>query len=105
MDANKEVPVDAVYAGELRAEGCDIPANIPDCAWVPRHGVKYRPAFTEFDGFTLTLKTSISFTEPFTWVEVPVRVTPHVTLDPNTFEVIPLENKDDNRDSCGQPHR
>ena len=99
MADNKEVTVDALYAGELRAIGCDIPANIPDCAWVPRHGVKYRPLFTDFDGATLTMQTGISFTEPFTWIVVPVMITPHVTLDPNTFEVVPLENNDGNRDS------
>lgn len=65
---------DTISAGDLRAAGISIPAEIPDCAWVPRSSMQYRLEPLQADGDVLRMNAYVTFTQAFSWVEVPVLV-------------------------------
>ena len=61
-----------VTAGELRALGADVSAEVPDCAYVPRASIRVGEATEEpsDDPNVLALSLPIDLDEPFRWVEV-----------------------------------
>lgn len=61
-----------ITAGALRAIGIAVKPSVPDCATVPRHAMKWEIESQDCDVDTQTLTTNLvlSFTEPFSWVEV-----------------------------------
>jgi hypothetical protein len=76
LDVTEYDPAVHVTAKELRAIGFAISPEIPDCAWVPRlslvwkpHNLQHaaQPAAVFADGL-------VHFTVPFQWLEVTVTV-------------------------------
>ena len=65
-----------ITAGELRSMGFPIPDSVPDCAWVERGSFDIVPGGTAIDGDTITMEMSISFNQPFNWVEASFFVSP-----------------------------
>jgi len=59
-----------ITAGELREMGCEIPAKVPDCAWVPRHAMIMGDVSARLDPLRDTLDCTVllSFAQPFRWV-------------------------------------
>jgi hypothetical protein len=58
-----------ITAGALRAKGYDVPADVPDCAWVPADSL--RPDVT-CDPSNGTITVAITFTAPWQWYEATV---------------------------------
>jgi hypothetical protein len=66
-------------AGELRAAGIEVPANVPDCGWIPRGSMTIggKPVVA-YDAKAKRIKVAFRavFTVPFRWiafvVETPV---------------------------------
>ena len=81
-----------ITARELRAMGCDISEEVPDCAWVPRSsiaislgGVEPHPSDADCAVVTVNLRCA----EPFRWVSMTVDVD-YATLDrPAAVDVPP----------------
>jgi hypothetical protein len=66
-----------ITAGELRAMGCCIPQNIPDCAWISRASLKYNVgnAYNADDEPTVYhIPIEIDFLEPFKWIDVNITI-------------------------------
>lgn len=68
-----------ISAGELRAIGLNVPADIPDCATVPRCSVHYKagddkPDQVAIDSNVLVVDIAVTFSEPFKWFEATVVV-------------------------------
>lgn len=64
-----------ITAGELRASGITVPADIPDCGWIRRASIRLScPGIappTELERRERRLpevKIDVTFTEPFQWV-------------------------------------
>lgn len=60
-----------ITAGELRANGCDVAANIPDVAWVPRTACKISKLLKlsrRPDG-TFDIQVEVEIEQPFKWFE------------------------------------
>ncbi len=71
-------PATCQTAGELRAAGMQIPATIPDCAWIPVGSmvVVGEPKVTAKAPNLLTVQgLRVMFTVPFRWIEVEGTVT------------------------------
>jgi hypothetical protein len=69
--ADVEDAEDRIYAGELRALGCNVPESIPDCAWAARSSMRIGP--TEITGpvdedGNVPTTTTITFVAPLRWV-------------------------------------
>lgn len=62
-----------ITAGEMRAAGIDVPANIPDAGWVPRAAVTFSTE-TRLEGDAVHCTTTITFEVPFTWIDCVVRI-------------------------------
>lgn len=65
---------DRITAGELRAMGYPILDSIPDCGNIPRSSMTMRAAGGEAVGDKLMVDMEITFTEPFKWIVVTVRL-------------------------------
>ena len=68
-----------ISAGELRAIGLNVPADIPDCATVPRCSVHCkagddRPDQAASDANVLAFDIAVTFSAPFKWFEATVVV-------------------------------
>lgn len=65
-------------AGELRGMGADVPADVPDFAWVPRQSVHLGTVQVETgdDPENITARVGVKLTEPFRWIEVNAEITP-----------------------------
>ena len=59
-----------ITAGELRAIGVAIPAEVPDCGWVPRSAVTYSGPQVTVDGNRIDCTAAIQFSVPFQWISV-----------------------------------
>lgn len=72
------VPDDRVSAAELRSLGYLIPESIPDCATVPRSSLRFgKPTYSPcVESSYLCFALSLSFAEPFEWVNVSVVIDP-----------------------------
>lgn len=62
--------VTCITAGELRSMGCDVPTNIPDCGWVSRDSLRFAVEVPSVERDAVLIRAKITFTEPFTWIEV-----------------------------------
>lgn len=69
-------PATCVTAAELRAAGHAIPAEVPDCAWVPRDSLRPSIGHARVEGGVAYATVSVTFTAPFTWLETTVEVKP-----------------------------
>jgi hypothetical protein len=69
------VSPDRITAGELRAMGLAVPDSIPDCGNVARSSMVIRQTGSELKGDVLNVGMSVTFTEPFQWVTVPITIT------------------------------
>jgi len=59
-----------VTAGELRALGMKVEAEVPDCAWVPRSAFRVLSSrLTSLEGETGTISVSMTIGAPWRWVE------------------------------------
>lgn len=70
-------PATCWTAKQLRDFGFTIPADIPDCGWVPKSSCKIAPTFKHVApeaGYSFGLVYEVSFTEAFRWVECSVTV-------------------------------
>ena len=65
-------PRTCVKAKELREMGMDLPASIPDEAWVPRHAMEASPGKLKMEGDVIEGFVNFNFTEPFRWIELKV---------------------------------
>jgi hypothetical protein len=68
-------PVTCVTVKELRERGfSSIPADLPDCAWIPRDSVEFEffNETTPQDAEKGLMKAGMraTFTEPFRWIEL-----------------------------------
>lgn len=63
-----------ITAGELRAIGVAIPAEVPDCGWVPRYSMTYGGPQVTIDNRRIHCTAAIRFSVPFQWIEVTGRV-------------------------------
>ncbi|MCU0912997.1 MAG: hypothetical protein MUC88_00365 [Planctomycetes bacterium] len=68
---------DRISAAELRALGCDISADIPDCASVPRAALVFEECECDFEGEVLRCQIPIRVNAPFEWVEAEFEVNDH----------------------------
>lgn len=73
MSETMEMPVDAVYAGSIRTLGVEVDPRIPDCAWVPRSAMRIDTK-GRADGDKLQMMATVTFDEPFRWVEIPITI-------------------------------
>jgi len=67
-------PDTCITAGELRADGVNIPDTIPDCAWISRSSlipVSFNAVHVGNNG-AVCIETSCSITEPFRWIEATI---------------------------------
>ena len=67
-----------ITAGKLRASGIAVPNDIPDCAWVPKHTMRFGEpdvAMDAEDPTKVRVNVPVTFAVPFRWVRV------NVTLD------------------------
>ncbi len=73
-------PEDVLYAGDLRAMGAEVPAEIPDCAWVLRSSVKSSFVVDRTHSIMKTGEirgtTTLTFSAPWSWVECSVTIGP-----------------------------
>lgn len=60
-----------ITAGEVRAMGGDVPAAVPDCAWVRRTSLKFGDSHVSGDreARELTVSMAITIDEPWRWIE------------------------------------
>lgn len=68
-------PATCITAAELRSIGVHVPANIPDCGWIPRGSMRMgsiKPASTpeEIAKGVLNVNLETVFTQPFRWIEL-----------------------------------
>jgi hypothetical protein len=64
-----------ITAEELRDMGLDIPPEIPGCAWIPKYSIKCEvQSVTHHNGETIILGLSVTFDEPFTWIDLTVGI-------------------------------
>lgn len=68
-------PTTCVTVRELRNRGfSNIPADFPDCAWIPRDSIKFEffNETTRQDVEKGLMKAGMraTFTEPFRWIEI-----------------------------------
>lgn len=61
-----------ISAGELRDLLCPIPDTIPDCATIPRSGIKLEVGEVTAEGDNLVVDFLYTFEEPFSWLEIPL---------------------------------
>lgn len=60
-----------ITAGELREMRCDVPGDIPDCAWVPRSALKFNvQAPTAVNERRFVVNVRVEIAQPFRWIEV-----------------------------------
>lgn len=70
--------VTCITAGELREMGIAIPANVPDCGWIPRGamqmraGTAHQHSEAEIAAGILRVNLECTFTQPFRWIELDV---------------------------------
>lgn len=69
-------PQTCIDAGQLRAMGLAVPADIPDCGWIPRRAMSAEMKSMSADGNSIMMDMAITFAEPFRWVNLTVMVTP-----------------------------
>jgi len=67
---------DRITAGELRSWGISVPDSIPDCGNIPRSSmiISADNDQSKLEGDILTVGMSVTFTEPFQWIEVPITI-------------------------------
>jgi hypothetical protein len=59
-----------ITAGELRDTGWNIPANVPDCAWIPRGSIIPKIGdISEGEQGVMKISVMGTFTCPFKWLE------------------------------------
>lgn len=63
-----------ITAGEMRAAGVNgIPAEIPDCAWVPRASLRFGPVSDiRHEGDMVMCSVGLEMSEPWRWFEADV---------------------------------
>ena len=87
---------DRITAGEIRAFGAAVPANVPDCATVSREGFRaasaraFAGAKMTVDGDTMHFEMSLDIDEPFQWVEMAVVV---IAPPPANARILVSRNK------------
>jgi hypothetical protein len=54
-----------VRAGDM---GLAVPADVPDCGWIPRFAVRFGEPTARLDGSEIIITTPVRFTLPFTWI-------------------------------------
>ena len=59
-----------ISAGEIRSWGVEVPADIPDCASVPRSAILVGGVEVTAGGepTMLNVGMTLTFTEPFRWI-------------------------------------
>lgn len=63
-------PTTCITAGELRSMGIPIPESIPDCGWVQRLSIEFKPpSHVEADDEgKVKFAFNVKIHEPFHWV-------------------------------------
>lgn len=65
-------PTTCITAGELRSQGNGVPANIPDCAWIPKNAVHVAYALPTSDAESgiLQLGGTVTYSAQFQFFKV-----------------------------------
>jgi hypothetical protein len=87
-----------ITAAELRAMGMPVDESVPDCAWVLRSAMRFGQVEVgeqvwPHDPTVVHGSFTVSFTEPFRWVEVDVPVENEQQLA-EVMKVLREENSD-----------
>ena len=64
-----------VTAGELRASSVPVPADIPDCGWIPRGSIRFGSLKTcmeapDYVHGIVRMTLPVVFTVPFRWIKI-----------------------------------
>jgi hypothetical protein len=72
-------PKTCITAGEMREIGFGVPAQIPDCAWIPRSAFDLDWEVTcgpSGGDNSLSAKVTVKVNEPFRWIRLEFTVEP-----------------------------
>lgn len=65
------IPPGHISAGEIRSWGVAVPAEIPDCASVPRSAMQFGSVEATYgeEPAVVNCTVMLTFTEPFRWIQ------------------------------------